>query len=112
MASFPRSAPPERGGAAGCGVEPGQRWRVSTPVRFFRWAKAEISSAWTGMPCGCLKAEAKLRYGHTNTEQTIRRSNYREEKSSHLTEQKFIFLPAGLEWKAERQRKQENAALG
>ena len=64
------------------------------------------------MPCGCLTAAANLRYGLTNTEQTMRRSNYREEKNSYLTRQRFLFLPEDSEWKAGGQKKQGNAALG
>lgn len=54
------------------------------------------------MPCGCLTAEADLRYGRANPEQTMRRSNYREEKSSHLTGQRFAFLPADSEREGRR----------
>lgn len=106
--------------ASGCGMDRGQDWHVSVFILlsfsffffFFRCIKAEINSTWTGMPCGCLTAEANLRYGHTNTEQTMRRSNYREEKSNHLTRQRFIFPPADSEWKAGGQKKRGNVALG
>lgn len=42
------------------------------------------------MPRGCLTAEAKLRYGHTSSEQTMRRSNYREEEKQPSNRARFL----------------------